>query len=253
MSKDLIHKKKTTPIGVTKKLDLSSTNQKSLASALAKVELPRLFYQLVIFVLDASESMTWEGLTGNTKGEEMGAQLPKIIERLKASKNKNCFDLSMIAFSSSTNHFLPPTNITNIDLNEVDLNPCNKVGNYKTFMANALLESESLINKYFSEHKDHSQVLLILLTDGDLNDYDKSLEIAERIKQNSRASISSCLFEDKNWNQKLDNDSLERIRHNVRSLASQSPSGERFFVSKIDAEEIRKFMLKSISTISKVD
>jgi uncharacterized protein YegL len=253
MSKDLIHQNNSTPAGVTKKLDLSSINQKSLAGALAKVELPRLFYQLVIFVLDASESMTWEGLTGRSKGEEMGAQLPQIVERLKTSKNKNCFDLSMIAFSSSTNHFLPPTNITNIDLNGVDLNPCTKVGNYQTFMEDALLKSESIINQYFSEHKDHSQALLIILTDGDLNDYEKSLEIAERIKQNSRASISSCLFEDKNWNEKLDDDSLERIRQNVQSLSSQSPSGERFFVSKIDAEEIRKHMLKSISTISKVD
>ena len=138
MSKDLIHQNNSTPAGVTKKLDLSSINQKSLAGALAKVELPRLFYQLVIFVLDASESMTWEGLTGRSKGEEMGAQLPQIIERLKTSKNKNCFDLSMIAFSSSTNHFLPPTNITNIDLNGVDLNPCTKVGNYQTFMEDAL-------------------------------------------------------------------------------------------------------------------
>ncbi len=253
MSKDLIPQKNTSLAGVSKKLDLSSINQKSLSGALAKVELPRLFYQLVIFVLDASESMTWEGLTGRTKGEEIGSQLPQIVERLKSSKNKNCFDLSMIAFSSSTNHFLPVTNITNIDLNSADLNPCTKVGNYQTFMEDALLKSEKMINQYFSEHKDHSQALLIILTDGDLNDYEKCLEIAERIKQNSRASISSCLFEDKNWNEKLDNNSLERIRHNVHSLASQSPSGERFFVSKIDAEEIRKHMLKSISTISKVD
>jgi hypothetical protein len=65
------------------------------------------------------------------------------------------------------------------------------------------------------------------------------------ISQNNIIYTKS-IIEDKNWNEKLDNNSLERIRNNVHSLASQSPSGERFFVSKIDAEEIRKHMIKSM-------
>lgn len=253
MSNEITQQNKKTPVGVGKKLDLSSINQKSLAGALSKVELPRLFYQLVIFILDASDSMTREGVTGNSKGEEIGAQLPQIIERLKLSKNKNCFDLAMIAFSSTTNVFLQPTNMSNLEVDSLELNPCTKVGNYQTFMEEALLKSEQLINKYFLDHKDNSQALLLLLTDGDLNDFDKCLQIADRIKENSRSSISSCLFEDKNWNETLAESTLDRIRQNVKSLASQSLNGERFFVSKIDAEEIRKHMLKSISTISQID
>ena len=253
MSKDLIHNKTSTQDSVSKKLDLSAINQKSLAGALSKAELPRLFYQLVIFILDASQSMTWEGLTGLPKGEELSAQLPQIIDRLQKSKNKNCFDISMIAFSQDTNTFMPPTNVTKLELDKFDFNPCNKVGNYKTFMEESLLGSESMINQYFSNHKDHSQALILILTDGDINDYVNCMSITNRLKQNNRITISSCLFEDKNWNAILDNDSLDRIKKNVMNLASLSVSGESYFVSKIDPEEIRKHMLKSISTVSKID
>jgi uncharacterized protein YegL len=253
MSKDLIHNNASSQVGISKKLDLSAVNKKSLSGALSKVELPRLFYQLVIFVLDASQSMTWEGLTGLKKGEELSTQLPHIIERLQKSKNKNCFDLSMIAFSQETNIFLPVTNVTKLELNELDLNPCNKVGNYKTYMEQALIHSENIINNYFSSHQDHSQAILLILTDGDINDYDNCIEIAERLKQNNRITISSCLFEDKKWNEYLENESLTKIRNNVKQLASLNATGESFFISKIDAEEIRKHMIKSISTVSKID
>lgn len=253
MSKDLVHNKTSTVVGVTKKLDLSAINQKSLAGALSKAELPRLFYQLVIFILDASQSMTWEGLTGIPKGEELSLQLPQIIDRLQKSKNKNCFDISMIAFSQTTNVFLPLTNVTKIDLNELDLNPCNKVGNYQTYMEESLNIAEDMVNHYFANHQDHSQAIILILTDGGINDFENCQEITDRLKSNNRITLSSCLFEDKNWNDTLDSNSLYQIKSNVKSLASSSPSGESYFVSKIDPEEIRKHMLKSISTVSKID
>lgn len=253
MSKDLVHKKTSTIVGVTKKLDLSGINQKSLAGALSKFELPRLFYQLIIFILDASESMTWDGITGIPKGEELSHQLPPIIDRLQKSKNKNCFDISMIAFSQTTNVFLPLSNVTKIDLNELDFNPCNKVDNYQTYMEESLNIAEDMVNEYFANHHDNSQAIILILTDGDINDHQNCLEITDRLKKNNRITISSCLFEDKNWNDTLDSNSLEQIKSNVKTLASSSASGESYFVSKIDPEEIRKHMQKSISTTSNTD
>lgn len=252
MNKKSIIKSTSGMKNVDNKLDLSSFNQRILSDSLGEFELPRLFYQLVIFVLDASQSMTREGLTGESKGSEIGTQIAKIIDRLKSSKNRNSFDVSMIAFSSTINHFLEVTNISKIDLKEEQLNPCDKVGNFQTFMADALLKSEDLINQYYLDHKDNSQVLLIILTDGSLHDYQKSFEIAERIKQNKRTTLSTCLFEDKKWNEELETQTLEGIRENIKSLASVINSGNRFFVSKIDPEEIRKHMIKSISTVSNI-
>jgi hypothetical protein len=43
--------------------------------------------------------MTWEGVTGKTKGSEIHDQIIPIIERLRNSKNSNSFDINMFAFS----------------------------------------------------------------------------------------------------------------------------------------------------------
>ena len=47
-----------------KKLDLSITNYGALSASLSVLSIPRLLYQLVIFAVDGTGSMTWEGKTG---------------------------------------------------------------------------------------------------------------------------------------------------------------------------------------------
>jgi uncharacterized protein YegL len=236
-----------------KKIDLSKLNQKALAAALSKFEPPRLFYQLIVFILDASESMTWEGMSGVSKGVEIKRQIPNILDRLKKSKNKNCFDISMIAFSKEFHMFIPISSVQDISQDSVDFNPCSHVNNLTTYMEGALAATESLISTYHAKHLDHSQSLVIILTDGALNDYASSANIIERLKASGRTTVSTCLLEDRKWNDTIDPDKLDTMRLEIKNLASIDSNGQVFFFNTVDPEEIRNHMIKSISTVSKVD
>lgn len=235
------------------KLNLSNFNSKAYSDALSNFELPRLFYQLVVFILDASESMTWEGISGKTKGEEIHEQINPIIARLQSSKNKNCFDINMHAFSMSSKEFIGTTSVVKIDINSSDFNPCNHVGNYKTYAAETLEIVESNVNRYFNQHEQNSQALIIILSDGALDDYEKCNEICNRIKANKKTKIASYLLEDKNWKETLNKERLIEFQNNIRNLSSVDSYGMNFFQSKVNPEEIRNHMIKSISTVSKID
>jgi uncharacterized protein YegL len=253
MSKEIQKVDSTISTTKTNKLDLSKFNNAALSSALANIELPRLFHQLVIFILDASESMTWEGISGETKGEEIHNQIVPIIERLQSSKNKNCFDVSMIAFSQETNEFIKNKKATEIDTKNFDFNPCSHVGNYKTEIVKSLAITEDRINSYFKKNSSSSQALIIILSDGALDDQLEALEICRNLKNNNKVTIASYLLEDMNWKNTLSENRLKLFQNNIKELSSLDSNGLHFFHSKVDPTEIRNHMIKSISTVSKID
>lgn len=237
----------------TNKLDLSKFNNAALSSALSNIELPRLFHQLVVFILDASESMTWEGISGKTKGEEIHDQIVPIIERLQASKNKNCFDISMIAFSQESKEFIKTKRVTEINTTNFDFNPCSHVCNYKTEIVESLSMTKDTITTYFKNNISNSQALVIILSDGALHDQEKAMEICHNLKQNNKVTIASYLLEDMNWKNTLSENRLKDFQNNIKSLSSKDSNGIHFFHSKVDPGEIRNHMIKSISTVSRID
>ena len=253
MSKEIQKVDSTLSPKKTNKLDLSKFNNAALSSALSNIELPRLFHQLVVFILDASDSMTWKGISGKTKGEEIHNQIVPIIERLKASKNKNCFDISMIAFSQETKQFIKTKKVTEINTTNFDFNPCSHVGNYKTEIVESLSIAEDSINNYFSNNSSNSQALVIILSDGALDDQAEALKICQNLKQNNKVTIASYLLEDMNWKNTLSENHLNNFKNNIKSLSSLDSNGINFFHSKVDPGEIRNHMIKSISTVSKID
>ena len=255
MSKDLQKSdKKGLAKSKTGKLDFTSNSLKAYQDALTIFEVPRLFHQLVVFVLDASESMTWEGITGKTKGSEIHDQIIPIIERLRNSKNSNSFDINMYAFSQSHEEFIPMTSPKDINLAEVSFNPCDHVGNYQTYAEPVFLEVEKKIKNYFTTNSDKNcQAMIVFLGDGDIYDYPKVNEICTRLKSNEKVTILSYLLEDKTWVQDLSEDELNVLQNNIKNMSSKDANGLNFFESKVNPEEIRKHMIKSISTVSKID
>lgn len=253
MSKEIQKVDRSLSTKKTSKLDLSKFNNAALSSALSNIELPRLFHQLVIFILDASHSMTWEGISGKTKGEEIHDQILPIIERLQASKNKNCFDITMIAFSQESKEFIKTKKVTEINTSNFDFNPCSHVGNYKTEIVESLTIAENTINTYFTNNSSNSQALVIILSDGALDDQVQALEICHSLKQNNKVTIASYLLEDMNWKNTLSENHLNNFQNNIKSLSSIDANGIHFFHSKVDPGEIRNHMIKSISTVSKID
>lgn len=243
-----IQKKPSGRIGKLNKNAFTGDLLRAQTAALSKFDIPPIFRQLVLFVLDASDSMNWEGLSGKSKGEEIALQIPPILERLQNSKNSNCFDVSMIAFSEEHKEFLKVTSVKDVDLDKMDFNPCSHIGNYRTYVLSAMEEVERIVDGYFERHAGvNTQAVVLFLSDGDVFDFEEGAQVCDRLKSNAKVTFASCLLEDKNWKDALDSEELLRLQSNVKQFASN----EVLFQSTVDPEEIRKHMIKSISTISK--
>lgn len=253
MSEEIIKHNNNIGKPTSKKLDLTNLNTKAFGDALSNVQIPRLFYQLVVFILDASDSMTWEGITGKSKGEEIHEQIVPIIKRLQISKNKNCFDINMYAFSNESKEFLEMKNVTEIDADNFNFNPCVYVDNYQTRILQTIQDVELKVQSYLTKYENNGQALIMILSDGDLNDYRESFELCRKLKTNKKITIASYLLEDKNWRESLPESKLEEFQENIKKLSSIDSNDIHFFHSKVDPEEIRKHMIKSISTVSKID
>lgn len=234
-----------------KKLGLAGVNMGTLTKSLNEMTLPRLFYQLVVFVLDGSGSMTFPGKTGKSKGEEVEIAVKDVIKRLQSSKNKNSFDLAFYAYADESVEMLPKTVIPEINLLE-NLNPCDFIDRYQhTKLEETLLEVKELTERYLTEHNEkNAQALVLILSDGAIHDQEISEAICREIDGfNHKVKISTILFESKEWQEKFDDSDLQFLRDNLENLSS----GPEFFTSTLDPDQVRKHMIKSISTVSKVD
>lgn len=234
-----------------KNTDLAGLNMNALNQSLSGLTLPRLFYQLVVFVLDGSGSMTFEGITGESKGIEVEGSIKKVIKRLKTSKNNNSFDVAMFAYANESVEIMPMTSIPDINLSK-DLNPCNHIKYYEqTYLEESIIEVKKLTDYYLDLHNSkNAQVLIFILSDGAIHDQDEAERICRSIdSDNNRIKISSTLFESKTWKEKYQDEDLEFLRDNLKSLASS----KELFTSTLEPEEVRKHMIKSISTVSRID
>lgn len=237
----------------TNKLDLSKFNNAALSSALSNIELPRLFHQLVIFVLDGTGSMTWKGKTGISKGEEINLAIKRIINRLLESKNKNCFDIGAYAFAEEHATILQPTKLSN-EMLEINFNPTVLFKeNYKFEYLDDTLDIVDIeINNYYKKNEGKNcQSLIIILSDGAIKHYDSALEKIQKIKLNSKNTFSSILFEDIRWEN--DEEFLNKTKNKLMKFASSSQNEHSFFMSNVNPDAIRNHMIKSISTVSKID
>lgn len=251
MSKDIVTSNDKTPGNSNPGgLDLTNIQSAALSASLTKLKMPRLFYQLVVFVLDGSGSMTYQGKTGKSKGEEIEDSILGVIKRLNNSRNKNSFDLNMWAFADESKEMLPVTPLEQID-NDTDLNPCNYIEEYRaTNMLSTLKDVKVNCENYLQTNQDkNAQALIIILSDGAIHHYNETYEICNQIKNKKGISISSIFFESINWQEDMEAPEVSLLQDNLMKLAS-SP---KLFASTLDPEEVRKHMIKSISTVSRLD
>jgi len=255
MSKELQKVNKSKIVKSSKgKLDLTTINTGALSASLGELSIPRLFYQLVIFVLDGTGSMTWEGKTGKPKGAEIDETITKILERLDNSKNKNSFDIAVYAFAETHKTILEPTQLNKINYKSFDFNPTSYFSD--GYMFENLDETLDIIKEmsfnYLEKNKSkNSQALMIILSDGAIKHFDTAKERVDCIKAHKRITVSSVLLEDMRWDD--DDDFKEEVQNKLKLFSSNEQDGHNFFTSNIDPEEIRKHMIKSISTVSKID
>jgi hypothetical protein len=226
--------------------------QQSAQGITAPIEIPRVFHQLVTFLLDGSGSMTALGRTGRTKGQELHDAIYKVLERLKASKNKNCFDISCRVYSTDEKLIIAQQRVTEIDLANWSFDPVDHIEAEETHAANSLEAAFEQAKDYLRERTDkQSNALIILLTDGDFHDEDEVAEVADRIREHPGMSLATIFYETEltpEWEELVGSDYNENCAAVLRSMATE----EADFASTVDPEAIRNHMIKSISKTSQV-
>ena len=128
------------------------------------MELPRQFSQLVLFVLDGSNSMTWDGTSGFSKGHEIHQSVVEVLERLQSSKNKASFDIGFWAFANESKEMYPIQPLKEYDLKKNCFNPCEFINEGDaTYLSETLQSVENVVNDYLDKHKDLNRKALIIL------------------------------------------------------------------------------------------
>ena len=230
-------------------LDKLNNLNSGLSAALSKMELPRQFSQLVLFVLDGSNSMTWNGASGFSKGQEIHQSVVKVLERLQSSKNKASFDVGFWAFANESKEMYPVKQLKDYNLVKDCFNPCEYISEGgATYLTETFQSVEKVVNDYLEEHNElNRKVLIILLSDGELHDYQEVIEMKSKF-QSELVVFSSIFFESLDWGDNYEDWEIDEIKENLSNLASE----EAYFLSTVDAEQIRKHMIQSVTKISNV-
>ncbi len=230
-------------------LDKLNNLNSGLSAALSKMELPRQFSQLVLFVLDGSNSMTWDGTSGFSKGQEIHQSVVKVLERLQSSKNKSSFDVGFWAFANESKEMYPVRPVKEYDLVNNCFNPCEFInsGN-STRLSDTLNSVEKIVEDYLEKNKEQiRKALVIILSDGEIFDYEKVIEVKSRM-DNGLVVFSSIFFDSLEWDDIYDENQIEQMKKNLSKLASN----DAYYLSSIDPEQIRKHMIQSVTKISNI-
>lgn len=226
--------------------------QQAAQMVTSPMEIPRVFHQLVVFLLDGSGSMTAAGRTGRTKGKELHDAMAKVLARLQASRNKNCFDISCRVYSTEEKEILPQQPVTQIMLDKWSFDPLDHIEADETYGATSLEAAFEEAKTYLRNRTDkQSNALIILLTDGDFHDEDDVAAVADRIRAHPGVSLATIFYETElteEWEELVGADYNEICAAVLRGMATE----EADFASTVDPEVIRNHMIKSISRTSQV-
>lgn len=224
--------------------------QRSVQGITAPIEIPRVFHQLVVFLLDGSGSMTAPGRTGRPKGEELHAAIMGVMARLRSSKNKNCFDISCRVYSTDEMEIIAQETVSDINLDLWSFNPIDHIEPDETYAAPSLHAAFEQAKAYLSERTDkQSNALIILFTDGDLHDEDETAALAQQIRAHGQVKLATIFYETEltaEWLEIVGADYNEECAEVLRGMATE----EADFASTVDPEAIRNHMIQSISKTS---
>jgi hypothetical protein len=241
------------PVGkgtLTGKLTQASDLSAGLAAAFGSIELPRQFNQLVIFVLDGSGSMTWDGSSGKSKGYEVHQSVIKVLERLKQSKNVASFDTSFIAYAEETVQMFPVRTVKECDLVKDCYNPCEHISLYKqTMLREAIEMAGTQAQTYCQTYSTGiTKTLILLLSDGVIHDHAEALQLKEQISVNNQIHFATIFFESPHYEKQYG-----LAPANVSRKLAQFASSESDHTATVDPEVIRSHMIKSITKVSRID
>jgi uncharacterized protein YegL len=173
------------------------TNSVESPRPIGRMHAPRQFSQLALAVLDGSGSMAGASGGNITKADAANGAFREMLTRFKAGCAIANFTFGVITFDDAPVVRLPPTEGTQVDDN-ADYNPMNGHGG-GTCIYRALESAEMMIQEFLENAPAggvyHSAVIL-LMSDGECSDPDRTRAIAARIKQRfgARVTIAASFF-----------------------------------------------------------
>lgn len=256
--------------GALKKFQKLQGTMKSLKTSLRTNEVvPRIYNQLVLFVLDGSRSM--QSLSPNKipKSQDIHNNVQLVLDRLRKSKNKTSFDIGMIAFSDECKDVFGVKELKDVSVSQ-SFNSIELLGKpEKTRFLPALIEVDRIVKEYFNSIKNDlpKNALVLLMTDGVMNDYSESLSKIEEIKLMKDLTISIMYLDSElkegdkwySWDEKTGEidysqvwtiDQVKEWKEKMISKLKNYATSESYFMVTMDAEGVRNHMIKSISDTS---
>ena len=201
------------------------------------------FYQLGIFVLDGSGSMTEAIRGGGTKAAAVDTAMKDLLTVFKTSKKRSSFSFPVGTFDAGAVLAVSPTPADTID-EAADYNPLLGHGG-GTFIYEGLKVAEQLANDYLMQNQLSSlpcSVIILLMTDGECHKPEETKRIAEQIQQGSNGNkITICTTFFSSIGQTVNKSAKDLLV----SIATQRDSG---FKEVYDAASLRDFFERSIST-----
>jgi curved DNA-binding protein CbpA len=198
---------------------------------------PRMFAQLGIFVLDGSGSMLFESPKGGTKGGVVNTAIRDVFARFQISDRRDNFLFALVSFDTAAKEILPVTLASSTDSHS-SYDPTVGHGG-GTFVGAGLKEAQRIAETFLAQADPAipASVVIIALTDGECGNPSRTLEIATKVKENSKITLCATHFATKGQSNPAAQDLL-------RQIVSDSSTG---YLTTYDAESIRKFFEASVT------
>jgi hypothetical protein len=194
--------------------------------------------QAGIRVGDGSTSMTWpiEGDANSTKASEANVATRELITRLKASRKAPNFSFGFVDFHDMVCNEAPIEPIKDIDDN-ADYDPTSH-GTGGTFLGAGLERAKAMADQFLAADASvPASVVILALTDGECGQPERTLQVAESIKEDSRIIIATAYFATKGVPNSAGPDLLKKV----------CSDPVRFYKTVYDAETLRNFFLASMT------
>jgi Mg-chelatase subunit ChlD len=197
--------------------------------------------QLVLFVTDASSSMTETTIGNLSKIDALNQVVRNLFYRLKESRIKQNFDIACIDFAVDARIVLNPVQL--ITLNPETFSLVTSIRNGGTNLTEALEKAKEMSENYIQTSNVRSSVVIFILSDGEANIRENELpRIASEIKAKG-IKIAVCLLPS------LDESISSIARNMMKSIASS----DELYTEERDIEKIRNFFMRTLTKETNVN
>ena len=206
----------------------------------------RTFHQLGILVLDGSGSMAAIGDGNISLADNVNRAVREFLGYFKGSSIANNFSIAVITFDNNATIHTPTIELTKVD-DFADYNPMNGHGG-GTYIGGALEVSEQLATQFLNSPEASSiphDVRIIVMSDGLCQVPDLTKSVSDRLKQNDKVMLCSCLFTERSKVGETEIKEAKTVLADIASAANlyKTVYGEgdlrQFFISSMSAK--RKF------------